>query len=153
MCIHCTYFPWIKHHSEALDVQFPTLPALFKLGSSISLFVSCDLVLGPTVLLWYWSRVITYTMKSWCTWFIIILLEKGFKSTPTPKSNLTEIKSDVQKFCRNLRLGEFFKSTSRTGYQNERDMHTWISNSKLQKSQANISERRAVETRWCNNYR
>jgi len=33
---------------------------------------------------------------------------KGLKFTPTPKSNQQEIKSDIDEFCRKLRLKEMF---------------------------------------------
>ena len=40
----------------------------------------------------------------------IDLLLKGFKFTPTPKSNITELKSDIKQFHRRLRLREYFGS-------------------------------------------
>ena len=37
------------------------------------------------------------------------MLSKGFKFTPTSKSNIPELNADVQSFCRKLRLREFFQ--------------------------------------------
>ena len=38
----------------------------------------------------------------------ILLLKKGLKFTPTPKSNTSELRADVNEFCRKLRLTELF---------------------------------------------
>ena len=38
----------------------------------------------------------------------IDLLQKGLKFTPTPKINIKEVKTDVNEFCRKLRLAEFY---------------------------------------------
>ena len=39
---------------------------------------------------------------------IDILINKGLKFTPVPRTNTTELKADVKTFCRKLRLKEFF---------------------------------------------
>ena len=39
---------------------------------------------------------------------IDILVNKGLKFTPVPRTNTTESKADVKTFCRKLRLKEFF---------------------------------------------
>ena len=36
------------------------------------------------------------------------LLLKGFKTTPTPTSNIYKLEEDIRKFCRKLGLVEFF---------------------------------------------
>ena len=36
------------------------------------------------------------------------LLKKGLKFTPTPTANTKELEMDIHKFCRKLRLVEFF---------------------------------------------
>ncbi|KAL5020728.1 hypothetical protein ScPMuIL_002188 [Solemya velum] len=56
------------------------------------------------------------------------LLEKGFKFTPTPKPNITEMKSDVQKFCRKLRLREFFGYDTSTDNSLVRNKSNWAPN-------------------------
>lgn len=38
----------------------------------------------------------------------ISLLKKGLKFTPTPKGNTSELKTDINEFCRKLRLSELF---------------------------------------------
>ena len=37
-----------------------------------------------------------------------ILIKQGLKFTPVPGTNLTELRADIRKFCRKLRLIEFF---------------------------------------------
>ena len=39
---------------------------------------------------------------------IEILVNKGLKFTPVPRTNTTELKADVKTFCHKLRLKEFF---------------------------------------------
>lgn len=39
------------------------------------------------------------------------VLQKGLKFTPTPKNNASELNTDVQEFCRKIRLKEYFADT------------------------------------------
>jgi hypothetical protein len=40
----------------------------------------------------------------------ITILERGLKSTPTPKADSFDLKKDIEEFCRKFRLREFFQS-------------------------------------------
>ena len=37
-----------------------------------------------------------------------ILINQGLEFTPVPRTNLIELRADIRKFCRKLRLVEFF---------------------------------------------
>ncbi|KAK3082408.1 hypothetical protein FSP39_001053 [Pinctada imbricata] len=43
-------------------------------------------------------------------WHGMVPQKQGFKFTPTPKSNITELRSDIKQFHRCLRLREYFGS-------------------------------------------
>ena len=43
-----------------------------------------------------------------------VLTKYGLKLTPIPKTNLTEVKADIRKFCRKLRLIEYFSDRQET---------------------------------------
>lgn len=45
----------------------------------------------------------------------IMLLKKGLKFTPTPRSNTSELESDIKAFCRRLRLKENFFTDTELG--------------------------------------
>ena len=53
-------------------------------------------------------RVVNLSGNNLNNTIIDILVNKGLKFTPVPRTNTTELKADVKTFCRKLRLKEFF---------------------------------------------
>lgn len=47
----------------------------------------------------------------------ISLLKNGLKFTPTPKTNITDLRADISVFNRKMRLAEFFKDTETQEYE------------------------------------
>ena len=94
--IHRSSSSQISYNQTMLKIIADSLSSCPSIPSPQS---SQDINIDPKIINISNTQLSNYQIK---------ILSKGLKFTPTPKSNLTSLKTDIQEFSRKIRLSEYF---------------------------------------------